>query len=206
MEMAVTNAAETPTSQLDPGFVDDFVRRFYEAWNALDADAVAALCTEDVLWDEPILPEVARGPDEVRAFVEATRVATPDFHIERLSEPYISATEPKVLLPYRMTSTQLGTWSYTRLLPTGMRIDAPAVDEWTFRGNLLSHYCTYYDTLDTCRQVGIIPPWGWFDEGRKRGSATDRGLTRVTNFKTRLAKAFRRKPDGPHPEGYDLRR
>jgi hypothetical protein len=138
--------------------------------------------------------------------VIATREATPDFHIERLAEPYISATEPKVLLPYRMTSTQRGTWSYTRLLPTGFRIDAPAVDEWTFRGELLSHYCTYYDTLDTCRQVGILPPWGWFENGEKRGSATDRMLTRVTNLKTRLTRAAGRDPKDPFPPGYELRR
>jgi steroid delta-isomerase-like uncharacterized protein len=204
--MAATDVAAKSTTQLDPAFVDDFVRRFYEAWNSLDPDAVAALCTEDVLWDEPILPRTARGRDEVRAFVKATREATPDFHIERLSEPYISATEPKVLQPYRMTSTQLGTWSYTRLLPTGWRIDAPAIDEWTFRGELMSHYCTYYDTLDTCRQVGILPPWGYYENGQKRGSATDRVLTRTTNLKTRLARALGRGPKGAFPPGYEIRR
>lgn len=204
--MAATDVAGTTTTQLDPAFVDDFVRRFYEGWNALDGDAVAALCTEDVIWDEPILPRSARGPAEVKAFVEATRESTPDFHIERLSEPYISATEPKVLLPYRMTATQSGFWSYTRLLGTGLRIDAPAVDEWTFRDGLLCHYCTYYDTLDTCRQVGILPPWGWYENGEKRGSATDRTLTKFTNLKTRVAGALGRSPKGPHPRGYELRR
>lgn len=204
--MAATDVVAKPTTQLDPAFVDDFVQRFYEAWNALDADAVAALCTEDVLWDEPILPRTARGRDEVRAFVRATRESTPDFHIETLAEPYISATEPKVLLPYRMTATQLGNWSYTRLRPTGMRIDAPAVDEWTFRGELMSHYVTYYDTLDTCRQVGILPPWGWYENGEKRGSGADRTLTRVTNLRNRLSSAAGLDPKGPYARGYELRR
>lgn len=204
--MAATDVGATPTTQLDPAFVDDFVRRFYEGWNALDADAVAALCTEDVVWDEPILPRAAHGPDEVREFVIATRESTPDFHIERLSEPYISATEPKVLLPYRMRATQSGVWSYTRLAGSGLLIDAPAIDEWTFRGELLCHYCTYYDTLDTCRQVGILPPWGYYENGEPRGSAADRALTKFTNLKTRLSGALGRTPQGPHPKGYELRR
>lgn len=200
--MAATDTGAKARTQLDSAFVDDFVRRFYEAWNALDGDAVAALCTEDVLWDEPIIPRAARGRDEVAAFVVATREATPDFHIERLSEPYISATEPKVLQPYRMTATQTGIWSYTGLLPTGYRIEAPAVDEWTFRGELLCHYVTYYDTLDTCRQLGNMPPWGWIENGEKRGHAADRMLTGITNLQTRL----RRGPKSPFPPGYELRR
>jgi len=204
--MGATDAAAKTSTQLDPAFVDDFVRRFYEAWNSLDGDAVAALCTEDVVWDEPIIPRAARGRDEVRAFVTATREVTPDFQIERLSEPYISATEPKVLQPYRLTGTQTGTWSYTGLLGTGYRIDSPAIDEWTFRDELLCHYVTYYDTLDTCRQLGNMPPWGWIENGEKRGSAADRMLTGFTNLNTRLARIFRRGPRGDFPRGYELRR
>jgi ketosteroid isomerase-like protein len=205
--MAATDVAAERSTQLDPAFVDDFVRRFYEGWNALDGDAVAALCTEDVLWDEPIIPRAARGRDEVAAFVTATREASPDFHIERLSPaPYISATEPKVLQPYRMTATQTGVWSYTGLLPTGYRVDAPAIDEWTFRGELMCHYVTYYDTLDTCRQLSNMPPWGWIENGEKRGSAGDRMLTGFTNLNTRLTKLFGRRPKGPFPRGYEMRR
>lgn len=203
--MAATDMAAQPSSTLDPAFVDDFVRRFYESWNALDGDAVAALCTDDVLWDEPLLPRTARGPDEVSAFVYKTREMLPDFHIEKLSEPYISATELKVLLPYRLTGTHRGTWSYTSLRATGLRIDAPAVDEWTFRGELLSHYVTFYDTLDTARQLGILPPVGWFEDGKKCGSAGDRALTRVANM-TRVARAMGRAPKGPFPRGYEIRR
>jgi steroid delta-isomerase-like uncharacterized protein len=205
--MAAADAAATATTHLDPAFVDDFVRRFYEAWNALDPDGVAALCTEDVIWDEPIIPRAARGREEVRAFLRATRQATPDFQIERLSEPYLSATEPKVLLPYRMTATQTGVWPYTGLLPTGYKMDSTAIDEWTFRGELLCHYVTYYDTLDTCRQLGTMPPWGWIDDnGQKQGPATERTLIALTNVRTRIMKAVGRGPKGPFPPGYELRR
>lgn len=204
--MAATDVAAQARTQLDPAFVDDFVRRFYEAWNALDADAVADLCTEDVIWDEPIIPEAARGKDEVRRFVNATKEVTPDFHIERLSpEPYISTTEPKVLQPYRMTGTNTGVWSYTGLLPTGYRIESPAIDEWTFRGELLCHYVTYYDTLDFCRQIGNMPPWGWIENGEKRGHWLDRMLTSITNISTRI-NGLRGGPKGPFPPGYELRR
>jgi ketosteroid isomerase-like protein len=205
--MGATDTTAAGSTQLDPDFVDDFVRRFYEGWNALDGDAVAALCTEDVIWDEPIIPRAAIGPAEVRDFVIATREAAPDFQIERLSEkPYISATEPKVLQPYRMTSTQTGVWSYTGLLPTGYRVDAPAIDEWTFRGELMCHYVTYYDTLDTTRQLGNMPPWGWIEDGKKVGAAADRRLTALSNLRTRVLRTFRGTPKTPFPPGYEPRR
>jgi hypothetical protein len=59
------------------------------------------------------------------------------------------------------------------LAPTGRPISLVGVDEWTFRGGLLSAYCTYYDTIDAARQLGILPP---------AGSRTDRIMTRLQHL------------------------
>jgi steroid delta-isomerase-like uncharacterized protein len=167
------------TTQLDPAFVEQFKQRFFEAWNAIDGAALAALCTEDIVWNEPLWLRPACGRQEVRDYVQATKVAFPDFHVEPLGEPRISATEPVVLHRYHLTGTMRGPWRYTKLRATGKWIEAPAVDEWTFRGELMCHYRTYYDTLDTCRQLGILPPVY---------SPADRLLTRATNLRTRLTR------------------
>src|SRR5205823_10466536 len=118
---ATTGVTARHAIQLEPAFVEQVVRRYVEAWDALDGDAMAALCTEDVVWDEPFLPRNARGREEVRAYIKAVRESMRDFHLEPLTEPYISATEPTVLLPTRITGTLTGTWSYTGLRGTGRR-------------------------------------------------------------------------------------
>jgi hypothetical protein len=44
--------------------------------------------------------------------------------------------------------------------PTGRSVCVDGVDEWTFGGELLCRYRTYYDTIDAARQLGIMPASG----------------------------------------------
>jgi steroid delta-isomerase-like uncharacterized protein len=174
-------------AKLDPAFVEDWGKRYLQAWNSVDADGVAAMCTEDVAWNDPGLPEPAHGREGVRAFVRATANAFADFHVEELGQPYISAEEPRVLSRYRMTGTMLGPWEYTNLAATGHRIDVLGVDEWTFSGELMSRYETYYDSLDMARQLGILPPVG---------SAVDQAMAGLQHLQARFQ---RRRAQGAHP-------
>jgi ketosteroid isomerase-like protein len=176
------DVATRPTTQLDPAFVERFSQHFFKAWNTLDGAGVAALCNEDIVWHEPLLPGPARSREEVQAFVTASGSALPDFHVEPVGRPHISPDEPIVLQRYRLTGTMTGTWPYTGRLGTGRAIDVLAVDEWTFRGERLSHYRTYYDSLDTGRQLGILPPVG---------STAERTMVRVGNLKTRIERRRR---------------
>ena len=163
--------------RLDPAFVEKWGKRYLEAWNSLDADGVAAMCTDDVAWKDPGLPEPVHGREEVRAFVRATAHTFPDFHVEELGQPYISSEEPRVLSRYRMTGTMLGPWDYTNLAATGRHIDVLGIDEWTFSSELMSHYETYYDSLDMARQLGILPPVG---------SAADRAMAAIQHLQARF--------------------
>jgi steroid delta-isomerase-like uncharacterized protein len=163
--------------QLDRAFVEEWGERYLEAWNSLDPDGVAAMCTEDVAFKDPGLPERVHGRDGVRAFVRATAQAFPDFHVEELERPYISADEPRVLSRYRMTGTMLGPWEYTNLAATGHSIDVLGIDEWTFSRELMSRYETYYDSLDMARQLGIVPPVG---------SAADRAMAGLQHLRARV--------------------
>ncbi|MGH2951238.1 MAG: ester cyclase [Solirubrobacterales bacterium] len=164
-------------SQLDPAFVEEWSRRYLDVWNSLEADGVAAMCTEDIVWHDPGLPEPAHGREGVRGFVRATASAFPDFHVEELEQPYISAQQPRALAPYRMTGTMLGPWDYANLAATGHRIEVLGVDEWTFRGELMSHYRTYYDSLDMARQLGVLPP---------PGSPADRAMGTLQHLQARF--------------------
>jgi len=56
----------------------------YEAWNAHDADAVAAVFAEDAVVREAGRPGEVRGRAAVRARAAMLLAAFPDFHLERI--------------------------------------------------------------------------------------------------------------------------
>lgn len=61
--------------------------------------------------------------------------------------------------------------------PTGRPLSISGVDEWTFRGELLCGYRTYYDTLDAARQLGIMPA---------SGSRAERTMARLQHIQARV--------------------
>ena len=63
---------------VDADFVRSFARRWVEAWNSHEPERILALCTRDVLWYDPVLPEPVRGHDDVRAFLLSTWRGFPD--------------------------------------------------------------------------------------------------------------------------------
>jgi uncharacterized protein (TIGR02246 family) len=81
-------AAIDETVGIDPERLRRWADRFLDAWNALDAEAVAALCTEDVVWTDPSAPQPFAGRDGIREFVRLTVNAFPDLHIAETSPPY----------------------------------------------------------------------------------------------------------------------
>jgi steroid delta-isomerase-like uncharacterized protein len=163
--------------QLDREFVDDWARRYLGAWNAHDPDAVASLCTDDVVWTDPSLAAPAHGRAGVRAFVTATARTFPDFHVEESEPPMLSATEPRALSRYAMSGTMLGDWEASNFAATGAPISVAGIDEWTFCGELMCGYTSYYDTVDLARQLGVLPA---------AGSAAEHLMARVQHVQARV--------------------
>jgi steroid delta-isomerase-like uncharacterized protein len=151
-------------AQLDIEFVRAWGSRCLEAWNAHDADAVAAMCTEDIVFSDPALPEPVHGRARVRDYVASAARAFPDYRLELLGEPLVAASEPLVLCRFRMTGTMLGNWEGANIAATGARIDLCGVDEWLFRGEELCRYATHYDSIAMARQLGVLPPANSFRE------------------------------------------
>jgi steroid delta-isomerase-like uncharacterized protein len=170
-------AATSTGPRIDPQFLEEWDARYLAAWNSHDAHAVALACTDDVVWDDPSLAEPCRGHDGVRAFVEATVRAFPDFHVDETEPALISAVAPVALSRYRMTGTMLGPWEPGNFAATGARIAVFGVDEWTFRDGLMCHYTTRYDTLGMARQLGIMPP---------SGSGAERAMARLQHVQARF--------------------
>jgi steroid delta-isomerase-like uncharacterized protein len=139
---------------MDHDFVESWSDRFLQAWNAHDADAVAALCSERITVDDPALPETLHGRDGMRRFAEATFRGFPDFRIEGLDPPYLPSSGPRALGRWRMTGTMRGPWEFMGLAPTGRAVDIFGVDIWEFEDELLARYELVYDGLEMTRQLG----------------------------------------------------
>lgn len=138
-------------AQLDPDFVVDWGRRFGDAWNDHDPDAIAALCHEDVVWNDVAMPGPAHGHEGVREFAAFTFAAFPDFQVvETADSLFVSPLEPRALVPYRMTGSRRGVEGEG---DGAARFSVPGIDEWTFRGERICHYTTYYDKDEMIRQL-----------------------------------------------------
>lgn len=155
---------------IDPRVLEEWDAGYLRAWNDHDADAVARHCTEDVVWDDPSLAQPLHGHDGVRAFVEATTTAFPDFRVEELDPPVTVPGRSLVLSRYRLTGTMLGPWTPGNFAPTGARISIEGVDAWTFRGARMCAYTTHYDSVGMARQLGVMPP---------AGSSAERAMARL---------------------------
>jgi steroid delta-isomerase-like uncharacterized protein len=162
---------------LDPEFLDDWSARYLAAWNAHDVEAIVGMVADDVAWDDPALPKTFFGREGVRHFAEATFKTFPDVVVEELEPPYLSTTRPKAFAPYRFSGTMRGDWEPMNIAATGARVSFEGIDQWEFRGELMSRYNTSYDLMDVARQMGVMPPLG---------SATDRLMTRLQHLQARF--------------------
>jgi SnoaL-like protein len=59
-----------------------FCARYTAAWNDHDPGAMADLLTHDIVWEDPALPEPARGIPAVQEFMRAGWVGFPDLRFD----------------------------------------------------------------------------------------------------------------------------
>ncbi|WP_307820280.1 nuclear transport factor 2 family protein [Streptomyces sp. MC1] len=84
--------------------------RWEKAWTELDGDAVAQLCAEDLLYDEPALEDTRRGREAVRRHVMAMARTFPDgtSSFTRIGL-YIEVDRPAMVVAWQFQGTPIGT-------------------------------------------------------------------------------------------------
>ena len=169
--MAVS-ASHDATSQLR-----NLVERYVAAWNSCDADAMAQLITDDVVWADPALPEPARGIAEVQEFMRASVRAFPDLHFGEPDPPALAVSGDVALWRWYMEGTNRGAIDPPGFAPTGRAMRVEGVDQWTFRDGRIAHYRAFYDMNGLARQLGIVP---------LPGSRAERGMVALQRLQTRL--------------------
>lgn len=162
---------------VDREFAEDFAQRYHDAWASREPGRVAELCTEDVVWSDPGLKQPQHGRDGVREFVIETVRMAPDFAVETLDGPFLSPTEPRILIPYRMSGTMTGPWKFRDLAPTGRRFSVEGIDSWRMRDGLIARYDTYWDTAGMMTQLGVLP---------EDGSGAERAMARLQHVQARF--------------------
>jgi steroid delta-isomerase-like uncharacterized protein len=158
--VAVREAAETRgTVPVSEQFARDFADRWQVAWNSRRPEEVAALCTEDVVWDDPLTEEPERGRAAVAEYLRSVWTTFPDLEFTWPEGPYCSFDRTKLACHWSVTGTMLGAVD-PGFAPTGRRVEADGVDLLELRDGLVCHYVGFFDGRDMAQQIGVLPAPG----------------------------------------------
>lgn len=145
----------------DGAFARDFLKRLYAAVNEHDAAAIAALCTEDVLWRDPAAPGPLRGRDAVKRFHDEVMFrALPDVRIELIEGPFLSPDGTGVAVRTHIRGTLTGPFSPPGFSPTNGVLEFETAEFSHFKGGQLARHVVLLDRLVLAAQVGALPPPG----------------------------------------------
>jgi predicted ester cyclase len=150
---------------IDEGFAHDLLERLHAAVNAHDAKAVAALCREDVLWEDPAATEPLRGREAVRRFHHDMMFRSlPDVRIELIDGPYVSLDQTRAAVRLRISGTMTGPMEPPGFAPTGGLVEFETAEFSRFEGGLLARHTVVLDRLALARQIGAVPKAGSLGE------------------------------------------
>jgi steroid delta-isomerase-like uncharacterized protein len=143
----------------------DLMRRWYAAWNGHDADAISALMTDDVVYEDPGATEPLthdRGP--VVEWARTAFRAVPDMHLELLEE-WASPVDAVIATYFRFTATLTGPLDPPGIAPTNQRLDFYGMDRNEIRDGRIARHQIFWDIAERYRILGLLP---------RRGSRAER--------------------------------
>lgn len=147
--------------RVDATFANTFLRCLYAAVNAHDPDAIASLCTEDIMWEDPAASQTLRGREAVRHFHgEVMFAALPDARIELIDGPYLAVDGTGVAARLRISGTMSGAMTPPGFAPTGGHLSFETAEFSRFENGLLAHHVVVLNMLDVARQIGAAPSAG----------------------------------------------
>lgn len=158
--MAVREAAETRgVVSLSEEFSREFAERWQVAWNSRRPEEVTALCTEDVVWDDPVTEAPERGRAAVAEYLRSVWRTFPDLEFTWPEGPYCSFDRTKLACHWHVTGTMLGPVD-PGFAPTGRPIEADGVDLLELRDGLVCNYVGFFDGRGMGQQIGVLPAPG----------------------------------------------
>lgn len=159
-----------PAVDASPG---ELVRWAFEVINTHDIDPLREFWTDETV--ERFPDATYRGTAEVAGFFEGLFAAVPDVRLDVVA---VAEQGDDVFVQWKLTGTHSGA-PFQGVAATGKRLAIDGIDHFVVRdGNAVSNFVVF-DQMQFARAIGLMPP---------DGSAADRGLKKLFNAKTRLAR------------------
>ena len=127
------------------------VRRWVEAFNEGNLDAVDELLTDSYVRHDPNSPQV-RGPEEEKQLIAMYRSAFPDLHFT-LED--MVAEDDRVATRLGISATHKG--ELLGIPPTENRLSLTAMELYRLREGKIDEQWVNVDTLGMMQQIGAIP-------------------------------------------------
>jgi steroid delta-isomerase-like uncharacterized protein len=141
----------------------DTLARWYEAWNAHDVNAISALMTDDVRYEDPAAPSpLMHGRAAVEEHVRRAFAGIPDLHLEELEE-WVTPGGDVIASYFRFSGTfaaDLTAPNLPPLAPTGGRLEMLGMDRSEISDGRLARHQIFWDIAELSRQLGALPPRG----------------------------------------------
>jgi steroid delta-isomerase-like uncharacterized protein len=126
----------------------DAVQKNFDAWNSHDAEKVAALYTDDVVYEDVAYGEVAHGHNELRKLATDFFAAVPDLKLEVIA---VSGEGDNGWAEWKFSGTDAG------LYKTGKKFSVRGASLFQIRDGKFSQNKDFYDSASIMRQVGVLP-------------------------------------------------
>jgi steroid delta-isomerase-like uncharacterized protein len=152
-------AGETGAVSLAEDYARDFAERWQVAWNSRWPEEVTALCTDDVVWDDPLTERPEHGKAAVAEYLESVWRTFPDLTFTWPEGPFCSYGATKLACHWHVTGTMLGPID-PGFAPTGRRAEADGVDLLELRDGLVCDYVGFFDARGMAQQIGVLPAAG----------------------------------------------
>ena len=127
------------------------VRRWVEAFNEGNLDAVDELLTDSYVRHDPNSPEV-RGPAEEKELIGMYRAAFPDL---RFTVEDMVAEDDRVATRLGISATHKG--ELLGIPPTENRLSLTAMEIYRLKDGKIEEQWVNMDTLGMMQQIGAIP-------------------------------------------------
>lgn len=176
-------ATARPASATSPAAAPrELLRRWYAAWNAHDVDAIVALTTDDLVYEDPGATQpLTRGREPLEEWARAAFRAVPDMKLELL-EDWLSPSGAVIVSYFRFTATFTGVLEPPGIAPNGACLDEYGMDRSEIRSGLIACHQIFWDTAERSRMLGLLP---------RRGSRAERLGLALQRLRTHQRRTLR---------------
>jgi steroid delta-isomerase-like uncharacterized protein len=175
--MAVRETPSSSATSIDEPFARDFADRWQKAWNSRVPEQVTSLCTDDVVWDDPLTERPERGRIAVAEYLRGVWRAFPDLEFSWPEGPYTAFDGEKLALHWHVSGTMLGAMDPPGFEPTGRRFEIDGIDLLELRDGLVCAYTGLFDARAVAQQIGAMPASG--SAGERLAVALQRLTARI---------------------------